>query len=173
MVKRFLVTTALEETWPKDPKIPVLFLGEWCRIYSRRERWSKMNAEVLPYHWDDREKLFNDYQYLSDLYEITLQTLQKQLNEIHGVDHSLRYWRILIGPWLGYFIQMVFDRWAMLKHTFDKYEISGCIILKNDENILIPNDMEDFNSLLVDDDWNEMIYSELLREYLKYDILIE
>ncbi len=28
MVKRFLVTTALEETWGKDKSI--LFLGEWC-----------------------------------------------------------------------------------------------------------------------------------------------
>ena len=89
MVKRFLVTTALEETWPNDPEIPVLFLGEWCRIYSRRERWSIMNAEVLSYHWDDRQKLYNDYQYLNDHYEIALQALQKQLNEIHRVDHSL------------------------------------------------------------------------------------
>ena len=132
-----------------------------------------MNAEVLPYHWDDREKLFNDYQYLKMIYENMLKALHRQLNEIHQVDHSLRYWRILIGPWLGYFIQMVFDRWTMLKHAFEKNEISGCIILKNDENILIPNDMVDFCSLFVDDDWNEMIYSELLREYLKYDILIE
>ena len=29
MVARFLVTTALEETWPEDPETPVLFLGEW------------------------------------------------------------------------------------------------------------------------------------------------
>ena len=173
LVNRFLITTALEETWPDDLETPVLFLGEWCRIYSRRERWSIMNAEVLPYHWDDREKLFNDYQYLSDIYERTLQDLQKQLNEIHGVDHSLRYWRILIGPWLGYFLQMVFDRWTMLKHAFEKHEISGCIILEKNENILIPNDMENFNSLVVDDDWNEMIYSQLLQEYFKENNIIE
>ena len=29
LVDRFLVTTALEETWPEDPETPVLFLGEW------------------------------------------------------------------------------------------------------------------------------------------------
>ena len=53
-MKRLLVSTALEETWRDDE--PVLFLGEWCRRYSRKERWSKMDAEVLPYHWDDRKK---------------------------------------------------------------------------------------------------------------------
>ena len=132
-----------------------------------------MNAEVLPYHWDNREKLFNDYQYLKDIYENTLKALQKQLNQIHQVDHSLRYWRILIGPWLGYFLQMVFDRWTMLKHAFEKYEIIGCRVVELDESSLIPNDMNAFINLFIKDGWNEMIYSQLLREYLKYDILIE
>ena len=106
MVSSFLITTALEETWPDDLETPVLFLGEWCRIYTRRDRWSNMNAKVLLYHWDDRHKVFNDYHYLNNIYENTLKSLQKKLNEIHGVDHSLRYWRILIGPWLSQFIHI-------------------------------------------------------------------
>ena len=53
LCSRFLVTTAIEKTWPKDPSSRVLFLGEWCRLYSQKEHWSKMNAEVLPYHWDE------------------------------------------------------------------------------------------------------------------------
>ena len=65
--KRFLITTALEVTWVEDQ--PILFLGEWCRLYSRKQRWSKMNALVQAYHWDDREKLFSDYIYLNSLYE--------------------------------------------------------------------------------------------------------
>ena len=35
-----------------------------------------MNAEVLPYHWDDRNKLYDDYQYLNIIYENTLKALQ-------------------------------------------------------------------------------------------------
>ena len=107
MVKRFLITTALEETWRDEE--PVLFLGEWCRRYSRKDRWSKMDAKVLPYHWDDRAKLYADYLYLREFYERLLVDLSAQLNQIHIVDHSLRYWRILIGPWLGYFIPMLFN----------------------------------------------------------------
>jgi putative transferase (TIGR04331 family) len=173
LVNRFLVTTALEETWPIDPEVPVLFLGEWCRIYSRKERWSIMNAEVLSYHWDDRNKLYNDYQYLNNIYENTLKSLQKKLNEIHKVDHSLRYWRILIGPWLGCFLQMVFDRWTMLKHAFEKYGISGCRVLVKDVNTVIPNDLKEFNNRFIDDNWNEMIFSQLIQEHIQNDIIIE
>jgi len=173
LVKRFLITTALEETWPKDPDVPVLFLGEWCRIYSRRERWSKMNAEVVPYHWDDRNKLYNDYQYLNNLYENKLNIMKKRLNKIHGVEHSLRYWRILIGPWLGHFLQIVFDRWSMLKCVFENYQISGCKVLLNEESAYIPNDFKHSDNLWIDDNWNEMIYGQLLDEYWKDHIDLE
>ena len=121
-----------------------------------------MNAEVLPYHWDNREKLFNDYQYLKDIYENTLKALQKQLNEIHQVDHSLRYWRILIGPWLGYFLQMVFDRWFMLREAIHNNKITSCRVLARDPMSLVANDMRDFDRLYITDDWNEMIYSQLI-----------
>ena len=124
MVSKVLVTTSLEETWPDNPDVPVLFLGEWCRLYSRRERWQKMNVEVIPYHWDDRNKLYNDYHIINRNYEELLQLLSNQLNKIHGLKHDLRYWRILIGVWLGYFLQVLFDRWYMLKYAIENYNIS-------------------------------------------------
>ena len=55
MKELFLVTTGLEDTWP-DSDQSILFLGEWCRLYSQKHRWVNIDAEVVPYHWDDRNK---------------------------------------------------------------------------------------------------------------------
>jgi len=165
MVKRFLVTTPLEETWRDNE--PVLFLGEWCRLYSRKDRWSKMDAEVLPYHWDDRAKLYADYQYLCELYERLLVNLSAQLNQIHSVDHSLRYWRILIGPWLGYFTQMLFDRWTSIMSANSQYDLSGAIVLTGEEELLVPQDMPSFTSLLNSDEWNHHLYGAILQQFTK------
>jgi len=173
LVNRFLITTPLEETWPNDSKTPVLFLGEWCRVHSRKERWSKMNAEVLPYHWNDNHILSNNCDYLNKLYEVILQDLHKLLNEIHGINHSLRYWRILVGPWLGSFIQVVFERWSMLKHAFEKKNISGCKILLTDSTDVIPHDFLDWETLCANDNWNEALYSQLLQENWEKNIRIE
>lgn len=162
-MKRFLVTTALEETWRENE--PTLFLGEWCQRYSRKDRWSKMDAEVLPYHWDDRAKLYSDYQYLQDFYERVLQDLTVQLNQLHCVDHSLRYWRILIGPWLGYFIQMLFDRWTSIQQAASSHELSGTIVLAGREEALVPNDMGSFIRLFIGDEWNHHIYSTILQKF--------
>lgn len=162
-MKHFLITTALEETWREDE--PVLFLGEWCRRHSRKDRWLIMNAEVLSYHWDDRTKLYADYQYLQGFYERLLQDLTVQLNQVHGIDHSLRYWRILIGPWLGYFTQMLFDRWTSIQQAIGQHDLSGTIVLTGQEENLIPNDMTDFTRLFVGDEWNQHIYAAILQQF--------
>jgi putative transferase (TIGR04331 family) len=161
MVKRQLVTTALEATWPTDGQ-PILFLGEWCKLFDRRYVWENLDYTVAPYHWDDRNKLFQDYGYLQIVYEEVLRALALHLNKHHGVNHSLRYWRILVGPWLGYFIQIVFDRWFMLKTVLDTQEIAGIQLVQRQPGEGIPHDMEGFMSLFVEDDWNELIYGQIL-----------
>lgn len=161
MVSRFLVTTALEDTWPADDT-PVLFLGEWGRLYDRKPEWEKRDAVVAPYHWDDRAKLHNDYLYLQALYEDLLNELATKLNAAHCVNHSLRYWRIIIGPWLGYFIQMLFDRWSMLRQVVRDNDISGVRVLQRKEDQLVPNGMAAFSTMFVGDVWNELIYAQIL-----------
>lgn len=169
MVARFLVTTALEDTWPADD-VPVLFLGEWCRLYDRKSAWEKRDAVVAPYHWDDRKKLYRDYRYLQALYESALKALAVKLNDIHGVDHSLRYWRILVGPWLGYFIQMLFDRWSMLQQVVRTFDVSRVRVLERVPGEKVPNDMIDWTfplqknngHMFVGDDWSELIYAQIL-----------
>lgn len=161
MVSRFLVTTALEITWPADD-VPIMFLGEWCRLYDRKSLWEKRDAVVAPYHWDDRERLDKDYLYLQTLYEELLNELAIKLNALHRVNHSDRYWRIIAGPWLGYFVQMLFDRWVMLRQVVRDNDVSGVRVLQRSDDSLVPNDMADFHTLFIGDVWNEVIYGQLL-----------
>lgn len=158
--QRYLITTALEETWVHGQ--PVLFLGEWCRLYSRKELWSDMDAVVQPYHWDDRDRHYHDSEYVHDLFERMLVDLADRLNGLNGVDHSLRYWRILVGPWLAYFVNVLFDRWSSVKSAFDNFEISGTTILAGNDDNLTPNDMSSFGDLITGDEWNHYIYAEIL-----------
>jgi putative transferase (TIGR04331 family) len=163
MVKSFLVTTAIEETWPKNKSI--LFLGEWCKKFSRKEQWKKNDSEVLPYHWDNRAKLHADYLYLQDFYEKLLHELTDNLNQIHDTKYSVRYWRIVIGPWLGYFIQIVFERWSSTQDAIHSFKISGTNILDYDEDLFVPNDMKDFIQLIYREDWNHNIYANIITKY--------
>jgi putative transferase (TIGR04331 family) len=123
-----------------------------------------MDAEVLPYHWDDRAQLHADYLNLQGLHERLLRGLSVDLNQTHGVDHGLRYWRILVGPWLGCFVQMLFDRWSCIQRAIGGYELSGTVVLFGGEEFLIPNDMCEFPVLYVGDEWNHHIYGAILQQ---------
>lgn len=164
MVRRWLVTTAMEATWPVRDE-PILFLGEWCCRFGRRGRWNSLNADVLPYHWDDRVKFENDFRDLRQVYERLLTQLAAQLNLIHGVARSVRFWRILIGPWLGFFVQILFDRWAMIEAAVQRGGLTGAHTLGGDAGHLIPNDLDEFIGFYGSDEWNELIYTKLLKEH--------
>lgn len=119
----------------------------------------------MPFHWDDRAKLYEDYKYLLSIYERLLEELADKLNNIHGVDHDLRYWRILIGPWLGYFTQAIFDRWTAIKQAVEEYELSETVVLTGSEELLVPRNMEHFTRLYIEDEWNHHIYASILKSF--------
>ena len=167
-----LVTTALHETWPKDGQ-KILFLGEWCKKHDHKQLWEHLSWSCCEYHWDDRQKLFLDYQFIQSIYESILDDLSNSLNNIHSVTHSVRYWRIIIGPWLNYFLGMLFDRWHMLNSVVIQNEPLVCNVLPRKFGELIPYDMNHFNSLYVEDDWNEGIYTELLTRFFSDSIRIK
>jgi putative transferase (TIGR04331 family) len=164
MKERLIVTTASENTWPKADQ-PTLFLGEWCRLYSRKHVWEKMDVKVATYHWDDRSKLSEDYNYLLNFFEQILTELTVELNKIHDTKYSLRYWRVIIGPWLITFIPIVFDRWSCLEKTLSSNSIKGIMALDSDILDRIPTDMPHFCSLQESDWWNSHLFSLILKSF--------
>lgn len=161
----FLITTASQQFWKKDEKI--LFLGEWCKLFSQRSVWDKLSYEVLPYHWDDRRKLYQDYLYLDKLYEHTLLQLTERLNQIHGVDHSVRYWRIIIGPWLSYFVQNLYDQYQSILTAAESGKVTNTFIGEYKCGQWLPQDFPEFREWFFvnddrTDDYNHYLYSQII-----------
>lgn len=156
----FLITTADQHFWKTDE--PILFLGEWCKLFAQRSVWEKLSYEVLPYHWDDRKKLYRDYFYLDRLYEQTLLQMKDLLNQIHGVDHSLRYWRIVIGPWLYWFIQILYDRYQSILTAIESGKVTNTLINRYDAARWMPQDFSCFINWFANDDYNHYIYSWII-----------
>lgn len=159
-MERLLVSTAIEESWGESE--PVLFLGEWCRIYSRRSRWEVLDAVVVPYHWSVRTKVESDKVYLWELHERLIVELTTKLNEIHGVEHGIRYWRILIGPWLGYFTQTLFDRWEQIQSAISSFDVRETVVLRGLADARCANDMADYLGLGNSWQWNHHLSAEIL-----------
>jgi putative transferase (TIGR04331 family) len=163
MERRFLITTAKYAAWRYNE--PVVFLGEWCKIYSQKQKWESLDSKVASYRWDDRKQLFEDYKYLASIYNKLLPAIAKELNKIQNVNHSMRYWGIILGPWLSTFIQIIFERFHQIKIVSEEYIISGTLISEIQTEEIVPNDMLDFANSFISDDWNHHIYSMLIKDF--------
>jgi putative transferase (TIGR04331 family) len=160
-VSLHLIATADESTWRFDG--PVLFLGEWCKVYARRDVWGGMDASTLRHVWMDFDSFERDYHYMESLYERLLPVVAAQLNMVHGVDHGVEYWRILIGPWLATFMHVVYERWRMITHALETHNIRSFSARVGDESTYIPKGMNDFHESVANDDWNGFLYLEILK----------
>jgi putative transferase (TIGR04331 family) len=160
MVGRFLITTAEKQTWKIEE--PIVFLGDWCKLYKDKDSWEKLNYKTKEYHWDDRDLLYKDYQYLQDLYEKIIIACSYSLNNYHKVNHSHRYWKIIIGPWLFHFIQILFDRWKMIEKVAND-NVSDTIVLNGLNEFVVPINFKNFSELYSGDLWNHWVYGEIIK----------
>jgi len=140
----------------------VTYLGSWCALYD--DISDHDNNLIIPYHWDDREKLYKDSIYLDQIYELVLSLLSSKLNEIHETNHGLRYWRIILGPWLITFVNVLFDRWEIVNSLINANQIFNVEFQKRSNQELIPLDYSSFESGILSDAWNDAIFSRLVQD---------
>jgi putative transferase (TIGR04331 family) len=161
--KRFLVVSPNKELW--DESKPMLFLGEWCNLFKDRNYNKGLDIKIHSYHWVDKKKQEIDYKLLNDIYEQKLFDLSHSLSEIHNLKLDIRYWRIIIGPWLRFFIDAVYDRYESIRTAVDNNEIDSTFIFDYSIDDYVPNDFIEFYDHLRFDDWNQIIFFELIKEF--------
>ena len=153
MSKYILEMTSLNKNYSDEGR---LLLGSWCDTQDKK-------TKIVDYHWDDRAKLYDDYKYLLLVFEKYLAGLTISLNQIHKTNHPIDFWRIIVGPWLYYFISISFDRYETLKYASKKYDIDYARDSLYDQASWVPVDFVEFNNHFYTDEWNHYIYSEIIK----------
>lgn len=158
----FLATTALEEFW--DITKPIVFLGDWCLLYERRSHWEALDGKVLSSSYRNSDDAENAYNYINGIYEQLVPVIGSALNSVHGKNYSVRYWRILIGPWLQSYLSATYDRFVHIKHALEQYPNLTTIGL-SEESFVVPTDTLDFACLLSEDSYNLQLYTRILSHF--------
>ena len=157
MKEKALILSGIKEAWTEAESH--VFVGAWCAL---DKELSSVNFEISKYHWSDREKFANDYQYIWNLYNRLLSSVVTSLNSYHGTKHSERYWELVIGPWLITIIPALFDRWESIDLALRS---SSCSKVKVNRNVLSDVLRRDYTSSvnsLKDDIYNFSIFSEII-----------
>ena len=171
MKPKLLVTTSIEESWGLEHDI--VFLGEWCKRYSRKHIWQHRSFDVCDYHWRDRAKLQVDHAYLDTLNEELLKIISAFLNKFHGVAKDSEYWRIIIGPWLLTYIPVLWDRWELLSHFKNHPQSLETYSLAFGRNRKVSKDFSEAIRFFDSETWNHQIFLAILHHRNDLNIKIK
>jgi putative transferase (TIGR04331 family) len=157
-----LIKTAIDFA-DYDNHQDTILLGDWC-LKDREDILGNVDKyNKVPYHWDDRTKYQHDYHYLARVYEETLSFIVPILNITHSLDRDIRYWRIIVGPWLRCFIDALFDRYECVRLAHKNNQTLSCGLYPYNVSDWSPTDFPDFWNQYVTDEWNEVIFSECIK----------
>ncbi len=157
---RYLIATADERTWKFDR--PVIFLGEWCRIYDRRHIWEDMDAIVAAPYGLGLAKKDADHAEARALEEKIFPVLCNALNRFHGTQHGARFWRIVLGHWLHRYVNVMLNRIKTLEQCLQMHQISGMTAYGNDRYALATQDSYAAIWAFNDERWNNALSVRIL-----------
>lgn len=168
-----LIKTPLEFVKAKKGQ-EIILLGTWCLNKDLDFIDEKYKSKILPYHWKNREVYNKDYIYLGNLYEKKLAFMSGVLNKIHNTQKDINYWRVIVGPWLRFCLDAVYDRYESIKLAKESEKITDFSLFTYNLNDLCPENFNDFWEDFTSDYWNEIIFSECIKhQNISYNIYKE
>ena len=153
----FVALTKNEKFWDKSKE--VILLGAWCiSDYEKKDKY-----KVLPYPIKLKDSSFSRFdKYNQELYSKYLKIFTKLLNKEHKVNHSVRYWDIVLGSFLCRYIGVMHERYLTIHNLLGQYDTFDCFIADNSIRKAVVVDELSFMKLIQDDDYNFELYSKLL-----------
>lgn len=156
----FLALTGNDDFWNKSR--PLLFLGEWCENPEKENIWKNLDYKVFNSEKLDYKDSLEAYNHVNSIYEELLPKFSKWMNKFHQKDYSIKYWRLMIGPFLLWYTHIIYERYIYLKTVYQVYPNIETFGL-NKENYLTPSNTAELICLgLCSDDWNLQIFTQLL-----------
>ncbi|MGG7048329.1 MULTISPECIES: LIC12162 family transferase [unclassified Campylobacter] len=161
MSKKFLCTTGLEESWDLNAQSYIL-LGEYYESILRKKLSQNSEIIALDYLWKDEENIDKGISFCKNTYEKTIEYLTKILNQYHGVNKDILYWKRLMGSWLYLYIMAIYDRYSHLKLAYSKFDDLFTNTMDTKAYSFIGTSDDYFKLICTNDYYNLQLYSQII-----------
>lgn len=132
-----------------------IYLGLWALPNNKFLSYKK--KKINKFLWADKNKFIKDSLYIKKLCLKLYRFLYLDLNKTHQSKFSIKFWKILLFPWLYYYVSSLYFQWNCIK----KIKKNNIFIFKKSLN-KTKNDHLDDHSLLIDDHWNQKSFQEII-----------
>ena len=102
--------------------------------------------------------------YIISLYEKILKEIRIRLNKKLCINKSERYWRVILGPWLIYYLMVNFDRWETISKSCKNDDEFTVVEFKNAKDSLhCFNTLEFIQKSQQSDFFNHALFLRILK----------
>ncbi len=157
----FLAKTSSDKIFKKKKKF---HLGYFCiSANCDLNKFSKHN--VLQDHWRNKKNILKKYKLIESITDEMFLSLVDCLNEIHDMNENENYWRIIIYPWVCFYVSTIFDRWEIINHLlkYEKKKIFYTYEYAADKKFNEISNTLDWFYKAQSDKLNDKIFNEIIR----------
>jgi|TARA_B110000037_G_scaffold191995_1_gene225872 putative transferase (TIGR04331 family) len=126
----------------------------------------------LSNHWKNLKKLSESRIYINNVYEKFLKILSKKLNQKFKLKKPIVFWRVIIGPWLIFYLVSNYDKWLIVKNQKKRVISKFRNYKPKNKSILINYDINDFYKKAKENDDYFNICLDRIINHKKYHIKI-
>lgn len=101
--------------------------------------------------------------YCEAIYQDILKQLHCSLNKFHNIDKDLKYWDILLKPWLLPYIQIMYDKYKHIKLAEEKYKDIYTFTLDYHDYSFISTPSVFLQNVVNSDIYNLQLYSQVIK----------
>lgn len=165
-----LVTSQIEAAWSQKSRN--ILLGEWHNFGSECKLaygGTATTPDLPKLSVAEKDKQFEEVKSLSAKLITELTTA---LNEIHSVNYDRRYWSILIGPFVWFYVSSLKFRYQNLSRVLDRYPVSHTIVVSAVDTFdLSGRDTFSFIKSTVDPHWEHAFYAKIISLQNRVDVV--
>jgi len=164
--KVFVVCTSLEKLKPNLKLNKIIIPVVSAVKNSNDKKLYRPEFDYINYYSVDKKLILKDAKYLNDFYEHILKKISIIFNKIHKENNSVKFWRILIGPWLGMFLCMYYFKWKTIYFLSKKRKNYYVNFININESSAVPLHIQEFRDLSKKEFWNQKIYQKIFLHFI-------
>ncbi|MDB2481944.1 hypothetical protein N9X10_00565 [Gammaproteobacteria bacterium] len=156
MTKNIIIPVRIKKNYiPKD--VGVKLLGTWALDQDDLKNTKKL--QILQYHYDDYNFLYEDFVYIRELYKIILPIIGKLVSRNNSLKWDIRSFKVFYGAWLHDYLPVIKDRYTSIESALNQ-DLNSRFILTN--NLVTISSTHDFKQKINDDPYNHFLYTKIV-----------
>ena len=160
-----LVVSNDKRTWQTDSEI--LFAGDWCikkNLINIDYKYKIFESDTkIEKNSNYFRKIDKNWETIYTLKNLIFDQLCEHLNNHFKKKHSSRFYKIIIGHWFEYAIELIFSKINLLDSIVKNHDISSFNYINSKDYTLAVFSNHQFMNAHFDDIWNQFLFAEILK----------